>query len=149
MLEQIRGELEDGHFQLQAVPFEAVRKLRFVGGWAAADTLVDALGNLRGLQKEAERSLAQCMQPSVYTGLNPTPQQKEATRTYCENLRYFRHIDEMNAAILRTLAQIVKNPPLPADAAATPENFRKWKTWWNENQDRASFIPQRPQQSFE
>jgi hypothetical protein len=87
----------------------------------AATMLVDALGNLRGLQKEGEKHLAQCMQPSVYTGFHGTPEQQENIRKYCVGLGYFRHIDELNSLILQTLAQLVKDPPSLAGAAPTPD----------------------------
>lgn len=149
MLDQIRQELEDSPYYWDYLPLEAVRKLKFIGGSVAVDTLVDALGNLRGLQKEGGANLAQCMQPSVYTGLHPTPEQQENLRKYCDSLPYFIRIGQVNTLILQALAQMVKNPPLAADAAPTPENFKKWKDWWNENKDRASFIVQREEQTFE
>lgn len=147
MLAQIRAELEDGRGAF--TPVEAVRKLKFIGGFEAADALVDSLGNLRGLQKEGEENFAQCLQPSIYTGLHPTPEQQEATRQQCSRLNYFVQVGRVNALVLQTLAGLVKTPPLPPDAQPAPENFTKWKLWWNENKDRASFIAQRPDQTFE
>jgi len=149
MAAQIHSELEDFPYNWDYVPLEAVRKLKYIGGWRAVDTLVDALDNLRGLQKEGEQNLAQCMTPSIYTGLHPTPAQQENMRKYCNSFDYFRHVDEVNALILQTLAQIVKDPPLPADAHPTPENLKKWKDWWNENKDRASFVMQRNEKPLE
>lgn len=147
MLAQIRAELEDARGAF--TPVEAVRKLKFIGGFEAADALVDSLGNLRGLQKQAEENFAQCMQPSIYTGLHPTPEQQEATRQQCGRLNYFVQVGRVNALVLQTLAELVQNPPLPADVPPTAENFQRWKSWWAENQDRASFIAQRPDRDFE
>ena len=147
MLAQVRAELEDGRGAF--TPVEAVRKLKFIGGFEAADALVDSLGNLRGLQKQGEENFAQCTQPSIYTGLHPTPEQQEATRVQCGRLAYFEQVGRVNALVLQTLAELVKDPPLPADAQPTAENFKRWKSWWNENKDRASFIVQRPEQTFE
>jgi len=44
--------------------------------------------------------------------------------------------------------EMVKDPPLSADARATSENFQKWRAWWAENKDHAVFV-QRPDQSFD
>jgi hypothetical protein len=147
MLAQIRAELEDSRGAF--TPVEAVRKLKFIGGFAAADALVDSLGNLRGLQKQGEENFAQCLRPSIYTGLHPTPEQQESTRQQCSRLGYFVQVGRVNALVLQTLAQLVMNSPLPADAQPTAENFEKWKSWWNENKDGATFIAQRPGQTFE
>jgi hypothetical protein len=49
---------------------------------------------------------------------------------------------------MKTLSEMVKDPPLSADAPATPENFQKWRAWWAQNKDHAVFA-QRPDQSFE
>jgi len=44
---------------------------------------------------------------------------------------------------------MVKDPPLSADARATPDNFQKWKDWWAQNKDHAVVVLQRPARSFE
>jgi hypothetical protein len=46
--------------------------------------------------------------------------------------------------LLSTLAKMVENPPLPADAAPTPENIQKWKDWWAQNKDTARFVKMPP-----
>jgi hypothetical protein len=46
--------------------------------------------------------------------------------------------------LLSTLAKMVENPPLPADAAPTPENIQRWKDWWAQNKDTARFVKMPP-----
>jgi len=46
--------------------------------------------------------------------------------------------------LLSTLAKMVEKPPLPADAAPTPENIQKWKDWWAQNEDTARFVKMAP-----
>jgi hypothetical protein len=46
--------------------------------------------------------------------------------------------------LLSTLAKMVENPPLPVDAAPTPENIQKWKDWWAKNKDTARFVKMPP-----
>jgi RES domain-containing protein len=38
------------------------------------------------------------------------------------------------------LVELVKAPPLPADAPPTAENSQKWKDWWAKNRDKAILI---------
>jgi hypothetical protein len=149
MLAQIASELEDFPYYWEYVPLEAVRKLRFIGGKPSVDILVASLGSLKGLRQEAEKAIAQCAQPSVYRGLHPTPEQRENARKECQSLGYSQHIGEVNTLILATLAEMVKDPPLPSDAQPTAENFWKWKDWWAINKDHAVFVPRWSAQSFE
>ena len=46
--------------------------------------------------------------------------------------------------LLSTLPKMVENPPLSADAAATPENIQRWKDWWTKNKDTARFVKMPP-----
>lgn len=46
------------------------------------------------------------------------------------------------------LGYMVKDPPLPPGAAATPENIQRWKEWWAANQDQAQFVV-KPQPKLE
>jgi hypothetical protein len=55
---------------------------------------------------------------------------------------------KFHPCIIGVLGYMVKDPPLPPGADATPENIRKWKDWWLANQDRAQFV-MKPGPNFE
>jgi hypothetical protein len=48
-----------------------------------------------------------------------------------------RYIDaegkKLRVAVMAALSNMVTNPPLPPEAAPTPENTQKWATWWEAN----------------
>ena len=148
MLEQIATVLTGFPYYWDFAPVEAVRKLKFVGGRRAVDILIGALGNLKGMEGEGERNFEQCIEPSVYSGLHRTPEQEAFVRKACDHDRYFSHVRNTNALVMMTLPEMVRNPPLPADAPATPDNVQRWKDWWARNKDQAVFV-HRPIQSFE
>jgi hypothetical protein len=147
MLLQIASELQEFPYDWEGVPFEAVSKLRFIGGKPAVDILVSSLGHLNGLKKEADQAFAQCTEPVRRRGA--APEQREYTLKACKNSVIYSHIDQLNALALQTLAQMIKNPPLPSDAPPSEVNFQKWRAWWHANQDHAQIAPQWRPRSFE
>jgi len=149
MLDQIGTELTDFPYNRDSAPIEAVRKLKFIGGKRAMEVLIGALGNLKGMEREGEKNFEQCIEPSIYSGLHRTPEQDAYIRKACDHDRYFVPVRNTNALLMTTLAEMVKNPPVPSDAPITPENFQKWKDWWARNKDQAVFVPQPPPQPFE
>jgi hypothetical protein len=148
MLSQIATELTGFPYHWDNIPVEAVRKLKFLGGERAVGILIGALGNLKGMEQEGEKAFEQCIEPSIYSGLHRTPEQDAYIRKVCDHDRYFGHVRDVNGLLMKTLAEMVKDPPLSADARATPENFQKWRAWWAQNKDHAVVV-QRPDQSFE
>jgi hypothetical protein len=128
--------------------YQSVRKLEFIGGKPAVDALVNALSVP---DEVVERARAEACGPTVYcdgSGEMPwkpiwisTPMEDEIDRETCRTEKY-------QACLMGVLALMVKNPPLPSSAAATPENIQKWKDWWAINKEKAVFA-QRPVQTFE
>jgi hypothetical protein len=131
-----------------AFAYESVRKLEFLGGKPAVDALVNALSVP---DEVVEKARAKACGQSIYcygSGLIPykpiwtvTPMYVEIDRETCLTERY-------HACLIGVLALMVKNPPLPSAAPATPENVQRWKDWWTGNKDHAIFV-QRPIQPFE
>jgi hypothetical protein len=131
-----------------AFAYESVRKLEFLGGKPAVDALVKALSVP---DEVVEKARSKACGQSVYcydSGQIPwkpiwtvTPMAVEIDRETCLTQRY-------HACLIGVLALMVKNPPLPTTAPATPENIQNWKDWWAGNKDHAVFV-QRPVQPFE
>jgi hypothetical protein len=131
-----------------AFAYESVRKLEFLGGKPAVDALVNALSVP---DEVVEKARSKACGQSVYcygNGQIPwkpiwtvTPLAVEIDRETCLTERY-------HACLIGVLALMVKNPPLPTTAPATPDNIQKWKDWWAGNKDHAVFV-QRPVQPFE
>jgi hypothetical protein len=131
-----------------AFAYESVRKLEFLGGKPAVAALVNALSVP---DEVVEKARSKACGQSIYCyggGEIPwkpiwtvTPMAVEIDRETCLKVRY-------HACLIGVLALMVKNPPLPSTAPATPENIQKWKDWWTGNKDHAVFV-QRPVQSFE
>ena len=147
MLAQIASELEGYPYHWDYAPLEALRKLKYISGKPAVGVLVDALGNLKGIEQEAQKNLDQCTKP--FASQHPTPERQEYIRRLCDHDRYFSYVTNTNALILKVLSQMVQNPPLPENASATAENFETWKDWWAKNKDQAVFVSQRPLQPLE
>jgi hypothetical protein len=126
MLEQISTELTDFPYYWDFAPVEAVRKLKYIGGHPAVDILIGALGNLKGMEREGEKNFERCVEPSIYSGLHRTPEQEVIARTSCDHDRYFIRVRDTNALLMRTVAEMVWNPPLPVDAPASADNVLKW-----------------------
>jgi hypothetical protein len=73
-------------------------------------------------------------------------QPKEAAQKACAGS--FSWAERRTSLILSALVEMVKNPPLPADAPPTAESSQKWKDWWAKNRDKAVFtVP--PRQSYD
>jgi hypothetical protein len=131
-----------------AFAYESVRKLEFLGGKPAVDALVNAL-NVSDDVVEKARTKGCGQSIYCYRGgeipwkpiWTVTPMNVEIDREACLTERY-------HACLMGVLALMVKNPPLPSTAPATPENIQKWKDWWTGNKDHAIFV-QRPVQPFE
>jgi hypothetical protein len=131
-----------------AFAYESVRKLEFLGGKPAVDALINALSVP---DEFVEKARSKACGQSVYcygSGQIPwkpiwtvTPMAAEIDRETCLTERY-------HACLIGVLALMVKNPPLPTTAPATPENIQKWKDWWTGKKDHAVFV-QRPVQPFE
>jgi hypothetical protein len=131
-----------------AFAYESVRKLEFLGGKPAVDALVNALSVP---DEVVEKARSEACGQSIYcygSGQIPwkpiwtvTPMAVEIDRETCLTERY-------HACLIGVLALMVKNPPLPTTAPATPENIQKWKDWWTRNKDHAVFV-ERPVQPFE
>jgi hypothetical protein len=103
---------------------ESVRKLEFVGGKPAVDALVNAL-SVRDEVVEKARSKACGQSIYCYDGgdywkpiWTATPMAVEIDRETCLKERY-------HDCLIGVLALMVKNPPLPSTAPATPENIQK------------------------
>jgi hypothetical protein len=130
-----------------AFAYESVRKLEFLGGRPAVEALVNALSVPDEVVEKAR--LKACGQSIYCYGggdywkpiWTVTPMAVEIDRETCLKERY-------HACLIGVLALMVKDPPLPSTAPATPENVQKWKDWWTTNTEHAVFA-QKPLQSFE
>jgi hypothetical protein len=139
---QVATELNEFPIYPGYFPFEAIRKLRFAGGKTAVGILIDGLGSSNRVSQDARKNFDACK--GRVTPVNqPSKEQKEAAQKACAG--FFSWAERRTGLILTALAQMVKDPPLPADAPPTPENSQMWKAWWVKNRDKAVFlIPPRP-----
>ncbi len=118
-------------------PLEAIRKLRFAGGKTAVGILIDGLGSSNRVTHDAQKNFDECL-GRVMPVNQASKEQKEATQKACAG--FFSWSDRRTGLILSALAEMVKDPPLPADAPPTSENAQKWKDWWLGNRDKAVFV---------
>jgi hypothetical protein len=118
-------------------PLEAIRKLRFAGGKTAVGILIDGLGNSNRMSQDAQQDFDACL-GRVLPVSQPSSEQKEAAQKACAGL--FSWPDRRTGFILTALAEMVKNPPLSANAPPTPDSAQKWKDWWARNRDQAVFV---------
>jgi hypothetical protein len=125
-------------------PLEAIRKLRFAGGKTAVGILIDGLGSSNRTSQDAQTEFDACVL-RVTAANQLWKQPKEAAQKACAGSSSWA--ERRTSLILSALAEMVKDPPLPADAPATAENSQKWKTWWLKNRDKAVFISP-PRQSL-
>jgi hypothetical protein len=141
MFQQIVAGLNSG------AAYASVRKLEFIGGKRAVDTLVNALDVSEEAVQEARR--IECG-PWTYCypneqGYKPiwgtVPYSSQIDLETCET-------ETFHKCLVGVLSFMVKDPPLRPGADATPENIQKWKDWWGKNKDHAEFVV-RPTQSFE
>jgi len=118
-------------------PLEAIRKLRFAGGKTAVGILIDGLGNSNRMSQDAQKNFDACL-GRVLPVTQPSQEQKEAAQKACAG--FFSWPDRRTGLILNALAEMVKDPPLPANAPPSPESAEKWKDWWARNRDQAVFV---------
>ncbi len=118
-------------------PLEAIRKLRFAGGKTAVGILIDGLGNSNRMGQDAQKNFDACL-GRVMPLNQPSSEQKEAAQKACSG--FFSWPDRRTGFILTALAEMVKDPPLPANAPPSPESAQKWKDWWARNRDQAVFV---------
>jgi hypothetical protein len=122
-------------------PLEAIRKLRFAGGKTAVGVLVDGLGSANRISQDAQKEFDACL-VRVTAANQPSKQPKEAAQACAGS---FSWAERRTSLILNALTEMVKDPPLPANAPPTAENSQKWKDWWVKNRDKAVFVvPPRP-----
>jgi len=138
---QVATELNELPIYPGYFPFEAIRKLRFAGGKTAVGILIDGLGSSNRVSQDAQKNFDACL-GRVIPVSQPSQEQKEAAKEQCAG--FFSWADRRTGLILGALAEIVKDPPLPANVPTTSESSQKWKDWWGKNRDKAVFtIPPR------
>lgn len=130
---QVATELNSFAIYPGYFPLEAIRKLRFAGGKTAVGVLVDGLGSANRISQDAQKEFDACLL-RVTAANQPSKQPKEAAQACAGS---FSWAERRTNLILNALAEMVKDPPLPANAPPTAENSHKWKDWWAKNQDRA------------
>jgi hypothetical protein len=118
-------------------PLEAIRKLRFAGGKTAVGVLIDGLGSSNRMSQDAQKNIDACV-VTVTAANQPWKQPKEAAQKACAGS--FSWAERRTSLILSALAEMVKDPPLHADAPPTAESSQKWKDWWRKNRDKAVFV---------
>ena len=118
-------------------PLEAIRKLRFAGGKTAVGILIDGLGSSNRMTQDAQKNFDACVARVILVS-PPSQEQKESAQKQCPG--FFSWPDRRTGLILSALAEMVKNPPLPANAPVTAESSQKWKDWWAKNRDTAVFV---------
>jgi hypothetical protein len=117
-------------------PFEAIRKLRFAGGKTAVGVLVDGLGSANRISQDAQKEFDACL-VRITAANQPSKQPKEAAQACAGSLSW---AERRTSLIMNALAEMVKDPPLPANAPPTAETSQKWKDWWVKNRDKAVFV---------
>jgi len=142
---QVATELNSFPVYPGYVPFEAIRKLRFAGGKTAVGMLVEGLGSSNRVSQDAQKDFDACLARVIQVN-QPSQEQKESAQKECAGSFYWA--ERRTGLILGALAEMVKDPPLPADAPPTPGNSQKWKDWWMKNRDRAVFVIP-PRQSYD
>jgi hypothetical protein len=142
MFDQIVAELNG------EAAYQSVRKLEYLGGKRSVDALISALDlSDDAIQKALWKGCGNTTRcyPDVgvqwrqiwHTEMNG----KELHQELCETMTF-------HSCVVGILGYMVKDPPLPPEAEATPENIQKWKNWWAKNKDQAEFTT-RPAQSAE
>jgi hypothetical protein len=134
---QVATELSEFPIYPGYFPFEAIRKLRFAGGKTAVGILIDGLGSSNRVNQDEQKNFDACL-GRVLPENQPSNEQKEAAQKACAG--FFSWSDRRTGLILSALAQMVKDPPLPANAPPTPESSQEWKDWWGRNRDKAVFV---------
>jgi hypothetical protein len=142
---QVATELNSFALSSGYFPLEAIRKLRFAGGKTAVGVLIDGLGSSNRMSEDAQQNFDACVL-SVTASNQPSKQPKEAAQRACAGS--FSWAERRTSLILSALAEMVKDPPLRADAPPTAESSQKWKDWWAKNRDKAVFVVP-PRQSYD
>jgi hypothetical protein len=146
MLGQIAAEINEFPIHFDYIPYEALRKLKFIGGKPAVEILIAALGAHNRMAQVPEQALATCIHDS--TPADAPDRLRESIRKSCEERDFFWEVRRYNGWVMDALAQMAKDPPLAAGVPATPENMQAWKTWWAKRRDSTEFVRRAPQ-SFE
>jgi len=142
---QVATELNSFAISSDYFPLEAIRKLRFAGGKTAVGVLIDGLGSSNRMSEDAQENFDACV-VTVTAANQPWKQPKEAAQKACTGS--FAWAERRTSLILSALAELVKDPPLRADAPPTAESSQKWKDWWAKNRDKAVFVVP-PRQSYD
>jgi hypothetical protein len=142
MFGQIVAELGSG------TAYQAVRKLEYLGGKRSVGALIKALD----FSEEAvEIARARDCATRTYCYPDARLQWKQIWKLKRDGQEIEREVclgTDFHTCVVGVLGFMVKDPPLPPGAPATPENIRTWKQWWENNKERAEFQP-KPAQSFE
>jgi hypothetical protein len=131
--EQMANELQQGDSFL-----DALDKLQFVGGAQAVNALVGVLGVPTTTFERARRQKEECL--STFSEWKDNKQREFNVRrcdTVYESAE--RDYNLLQKSVLAVLSGMVKDPPLPSGTLPTPESFRTWKEWWEQNKDSATF----------
>ena len=134
---QVATELDSFALYPGYFPLEAIRKLRFSGSKTAVGILIDGLGSSNRMSEDAQNDFDACV-ARVTAANQSSKQPKEAAQKACAGS--FSWAERRTSLILSALVEMVKNPPLPADAPPTAESSQKWKDWWAKNRDKAVFV---------
>jgi hypothetical protein len=89
------------------------------------------------MSQDAQKSFDACV-ASVTAANQPSKQPGDAAQKACAESFFWAA--RRTSFILRALAEMVKDPPLPADAPPTAESSQKWKDWWAKNRFKAVFV---------
>jgi hypothetical protein len=125
-------------------PYQSVRKLEYLGGKRSVDALVNSLDLSEDVVQKAR--MKECAIRECYPDVRVQWRQiwklqmdgHEIQTELCEAMSF-------HSCVVGVLGYMVKNPPLPPGAPATPENIQKWKDWWAKNKDHAEFAVKPPQ----
>lgn len=97
------------------------------------------------MSQDAQKNFDTCV-VSVAAANQSSKLPKEAAQKACAGS--FSWAERRTSLILSGLAEMVRHPPLPADAPPTAENSQQWKDWWVKNRDEAVFVIP-PRQSYD
>jgi hypothetical protein len=89
------------------------------------------------MSQDAQKNFDACV-VTVTAANQPWKQPKEAAEEACGGS--FSWAERRTSLILSALAEMVKDPPLHADAPPTAESCQNWKDWWRKNRDKAVFV---------
>jgi hypothetical protein len=138
MLGQIAAEINEFPIHFDYIPYEALRKLKFIGGKPAVEILIAALGAHNRMAQVPEQALATCVHDS--TPADASDRLRESISKFCEERDFFWEVRRYNGWTMDALARMIKDPPLPSGTAASAENIQTWKVWWVKHKDSAEFI---------